>query len=74
MGPGPLIAIDVILLYTLLGPVVLFGVYVLFDAIERSGQQGKTSQQAKGKKDPALWTLEDVEASDSDGVSVNYKS
>lgn len=31
IGPGPLIAIDVFFLYIILGPLVLFAIYVLFD-------------------------------------------
>ena len=63
MGPGPLIAIDVILLYTILGPLVLLALYVLFDVLtgKGSGIHGKPAQ-AVGKKDPALWTQEDVDA------------
>jgi len=58
MGPGPLIAIDVVLLYTILGPLVLFAIYVLFDALNKPVKP----PQGKGlsKKDPALWTGEDV--------------
>ena len=62
MGPGPLIAIDVVLLYTILGPLVLFGIYVLFDSLNRPGKQGKNQQdKTLAKKDPALWTSEDVD-------------
>lgn len=57
MGPGPLIAIDVILLYTILGPLVLFGIYVLLDSLAVTG-----SQVTKKQKDPALWTHEDLNA------------
>lgn len=58
MGPGPLIAIDVILLYTILGPLVLFAVYVLFDFLslwDRNHAKKSTFQ-----KDPALWTRTDI--------------
>ena len=62
LGPGPLIAIDVVLLYTLLGPLVLFAVYVLFDCLDNSGEQVRQSQDATPlKKDPALWTSEDID-------------
>lgn len=60
MGPGPLIAIDVILLYTILGPLVLFGIYVLFDSLDSVDNQ---KRGAGVKKDPALWTTGDIEAS-----------
>ncbi len=59
MGPGPLIAIDVILLYTILGPVVLFAVYVFFDTLEGLVAQGR--DEGKSKKDPALWTREEFD-------------
>lgn len=60
LGPGPLIAIDVVLLYTILGPLVLFAIYVLFDSFDKSGEQ--VSQDATPlKKDPALWTSEDID-------------
>lgn len=58
MGPGPLIAIDVILLYTLLGPLVLFAVYVAFDFLSQTG--GKQPDETTQKKDPALWTGVDI--------------
>jgi hypothetical protein len=59
LGPGPLIAIDVVLLYTLFGPLVLFAIYVLFDSLYKSGSSGKKQQDKK--KDPALWTKEDID-------------
>ncbi len=66
MGPGPLIAIDVILLYTILGPLVLFGIYVLFDSLTSGSkpEQGAVMEQ----KDPALWTSEQVDAFGFDGA------
>lgn len=70
MGPGPLIAIAVVLLYTILGPLVLFGIYVLFDSLDSGGRQNEIQQGGTmGKKDYALWTLEDIETSDSDGFA-----
>ena len=69
MSPGFVIAINVILLYLLLGPPVLFGIYLLFDVIEKAGQKGQNFQSAIWKKNPALWTLEDIDASDSDGAA-----
>ncbi|HGY11331.1 MAG TPA: hypothetical protein ENK36_03090 [Desulfobacterales bacterium] len=62
MGPGPLIAIDVVLLYTIFGPLVLFAIYVLFDSLARPGRPAKKKQgETNGEKDPALWTREDIE-------------
>ncbi len=61
MGPGPLIAIDIILLYSLLGPLVLFGIYVFFDTLERTVEQKVT--QKKKKQDPALWRAREFDIS-----------
>jgi hypothetical protein len=59
MGPAELIAIDVTLLYLLLGPLVLFAVYVLFDFISFDTPAGRTDP---GKKtDPALWTSREID-------------
>lgn len=60
MGPGPVIAINVILLYIILGPVVLFAIYVLFDSFDRSDIKKKQTGLKK-RKDPSLWTREDIE-------------
>lgn len=64
MGPGPLIAIDVLLLYTILGPLVLFSIYVLFDSLGNASSQDK---KVMAEKDSALWTGEDIETSDFGG-------
>jgi hypothetical protein len=66
LGPGHLIAIDVVLLYTLFGPVVLFAIYVLFDSLYKSGRSeskhpGKHQDITIKIKDPALWTKEDID-------------
>ena len=72
MGPGPLIAIGVILLYTIIGPLVLFAIYVLFDSLDRLARPSKKQQQETVEnKDPALWTSEDVEASDVYGPNLD---
>ncbi len=57
--PGTLIALDVILIYMIMGPLVLFAVYVVFDALDEihTGKPGR----GKEKKDPALWNDEDVD-------------
>jgi len=58
--PGVLIAVNVLLLYTLLGPVVLFAIYVLFDFMNKPAKsQASATPQ---KKNPALWTREDIDA------------
>ena len=52
--PGTLIAVSVILLYAVLGPVVLFGVYVLFDHL--AGKAEKKPTSPKLQQNTALWT------------------
>nr|WP_319493591.1 hypothetical protein [uncultured Desulfobacter sp.] len=60
MSAGPLIAINVLLLYTILGPMVLLGIYTLFDFL---GEQAPAISYSGGSvsKDPALWTLKDLD-------------
>jgi hypothetical protein len=59
MSAGSLIAINVLLLYTVLGPMVLLGIYTLFDFL---GEQppGIFSQDNSGVKDPSLWIQKDL--------------
>jgi len=62
MGPGPLIAIDVIFLYALFGPLVLLGIYVLFDSLGNAPEASGRRQQAPlNKKDPSLWTSAEID-------------
>ncbi len=64
MRPGPLIAIDVVTLYTLLSPMVLFGIYVFFDWIgQGSSDNGPPSpglSRESSEKDPGLWDREEI--------------
>lgn len=62
MGPGPLIAIYVVLLYTFLAPLVLLGIFVLFDVLGRSTIPGRKPGIVSSiwKKDPAVWTAGDI--------------
>jgi hypothetical protein len=64
--PGHLIATYFVLLYTILGPLVLFGIYVLFDYFAKSAEKGESDGRQKSttadKKEPALWTKEDINA------------
>jgi hypothetical protein len=63
LGPGPLIAIDVILLYTILGPLVLFAIYVLFDTLNRPERSLiKHSNRKTEIKNIAVWTNEEIDA------------
>jgi hypothetical protein len=68
VGTGSLIAIDVLLLYLIFGPVVLLGIYVLFDSIDPAG---KPQEDASPEKDPALWTSEDMDANGFEGLGLD---
>lgn len=56
--PGTLIAVSVVLLYAVLGPVVLLGVYVLFDHL--AGKAEKKPVPPKHQQNAALWTPKEV--------------
>jgi hypothetical protein len=61
--PGHLIATYFLLLYIILGPLVLFSIYVLFDSFSKTGRPENNRQGAtNGKNEPALWTKEDISA------------
>ena len=61
MDTGHLIALQVTLLYTILGPLVLLALYVLFDALAKLGEpKGNQQDGAATTKDPALWKIEDI--------------
>ena len=63
LDPGHLIAIDVVLLYTILGPLVLLAIYTVFDSLLPSGNSSLNQQNTTtGKNDPALWTGEEIDA------------
>lgn len=62
LGPGPLIAINVVLLYAIFGPLVLLAVYVLFDSLCGSGRRNKNQPDSViQKKDPAVWAGDDID-------------
>jgi hypothetical protein len=59
-----LMAAYVVCLYIFLAPVVLFGIFVLFDVIGRTyaeGGKAKTLQNLR-EKDPAVWNAQDIAA------------
>lgn len=59
--PGHLIALSVLLLYTILGPPVLLSLYTLFDSL--SGTKGLTGNHRDvdiETGDPALWTSKEI--------------
>ena len=57
--PGHLIATNFLIMYTILGPLVLFAIYVLFDSLSKSS---KPQDKNIAQKDPALWTSQDINA------------
>jgi hypothetical protein len=59
-NPGLLIAIDLTFLYLIMGPLVLAGVYVLFDYFIRAGKTLDDRSKSVRKKDPAFWTRKDI--------------
>jgi len=60
MSPGVLIAIDVAILYAVMGPLVLFALYVVFDSMGRK-RNGQVDAAAEKKKiDPALRVDEEI--------------
>ncbi len=63
MRPGPLIAIDVVCLYTLLSPMVLFGIYVFFDLMGQGAWDDGVNavlSSRSSEKDPGLWGREEI--------------
>lgn len=60
LSPGMLIALDVTFLYLIMGPLVLYGIYVVFDSLGQK-KEGNLNPMGKiAKKDPALWSDEDT--------------
>ena len=62
-NPGVLIAIDLTFLYLIMGPLVLVGVYVLFDYFIRDDSAEETAVRKKAHpldQDPAFWTEKDI--------------
>lgn len=63
MDAGHLIAINVTLLYAILGPLVLVAIYVLFDSLAKpNGPESNRQAPQADRKDPALWTDDDLTA------------
>lgn len=61
MDAGHLIALQVTLLYTLLSPLVLLAIYVLFDFLSQAGTtQPSRKMRAADANHRALWTDEDI--------------
>lgn len=63
MDAGHLIAINVTLLYAILGPLVLVAIYVLFDSLSKPHPpEANRPGPKKNRLDPALWTDDDLTA------------
>jgi len=60
LSPGMLIALDVTLLYLIMGPLVLYGLYVMFDSLGKAKGEHLNTMGKPLKKDPALWSDEDI--------------
>lgn len=58
---GHLIAINIVLLYAILGPLVLLAIYVLFDTLGRQRKTDRKDKSSVSTKAPALWSKEDVD-------------
>lgn len=59
--PGHLLAMSFLLLYSILGPLVLFALYVLFDFFARHGKPEEDRQDKDDSpRHPAVWTDEDL--------------
>ena len=56
------LALSVLAIYVLFGPIILLGIYAFFDRLaEKQGRKpGKKSEADLKTKDPALWTGQDV--------------
>lgn len=55
-NPGLLIAVDMILLYVILGPLVILGFYIVFDNLGKSDKK-----LLKKSKDSALLTSKELQ-------------
>lgn len=60
MSPTNQIAINITLLYTILGPLLIFAIYVLFDSLYGSDSKQAGLHGAE-EKDPALWNNEEID-------------
>jgi hypothetical protein len=59
-NPGLLIAIDLTFLYLVMGPLVLAGIYVLFDYLVRAGRSMDETPGTPRGQDPVFWTGRDI--------------
>jgi len=58
---GLIIAAGVLVIYMVLGPLVIMGIYSFLDRMaEKAGEQETMDSTSGSKKDPALWSERDV--------------
>ncbi len=58
---GLIIAAGVLVIYVVLGPIVIMGIYSFLDRMaEKAGEQDKSDSARRSKNDPALWSAGDV--------------
>jgi len=64
MAPSLLIAIGVLVLYIVLGPLVILAISVYLDRLMGASrnQQKRRNRQTHEEKDPAVWGAKDVQA------------
>jgi hypothetical protein len=60
---GIILALEIVAIYVIFGPVVLLAVYIIFDRLaNRTPNLTLASQKSNEQEDdPALWGYEDVE-------------
>lgn len=61
---GMIIAASVLVIYIILGPIVILGIYVFFDRLAEKSEYAEDSSARKlalpEDRDPALWSEQDV--------------
>lgn len=58
--PKVFLIINVLRLYLVMGPLILFGIYVLFDSLIKRDNMKSEKKIFHNKKDPALWKEEEI--------------
>ena len=61
MNIGILIACATLSIYVIVGPLVLFGIYVFIDRLAQ-GDENSQKKKKKAQGDPALWGRHEVKA------------
>ena len=62
MNIGILIACATLSIYIIVGPLVLFGIYVFLDRLAQGDENQHRARKKQGKNDPALWGRMEVKA------------